>query len=104
MAAPFLRTQRQTPGHNKRWPPEDSDLMDSIRNALQWCPLSRARLVFNFVISTEASDKNIELLKDNDFDLERILLSDGLSSLHPGSEFHPVSLLQPIFEAHPFWQ
>ena len=22
----------------------------------------------------------------------------------PGSEFRPVSLLQPIFEAHPFWQ
>ena len=55
-------------------------------------------------MSTEAANKNFALLKDNDFDLERILLSDGPSPLHPGSEFRPVSLLQPIFEAHPFWQ
>ena len=53
-------------------------------------------------MSTEAADKNFALLKDNDFDLERILLSDGLSPLHPGSQFRRVSLLQPIFEAHPF--
>ena len=78
--------------------------MDSIRNALQWCPLSRARPVFNFVMSTEAADKNFALLKDNDYNLERILLSNSLSPLHPGSEFRPVSLLRPIFEAHPFWQ
>ena len=104
MATPFLRTIRQTPGHCKRWPPVDSDLMDSIWNAIQWCPLSRARPVFDFLMSTVAADKNFALLKDNDFDLERILLSDGLALLLPGSEFHPVSLLQPIFEAHPFWQ
>ena len=55
-------------------------------------------------MSTEAANKNFALLKDNNFDLESILLSDGLSPLHPGSEFCPVSLLQPIFEAHPFWQ
>ena len=78
--------------------------MDSIRNTLQWCPLSRARLIFDFFMSTEAAYKNFALLKDNDFDLERILLSEGLSPLHPGSEFRPVSLLQPIFEAHAFWQ
>ena len=78
--------------------------MDSIRNALQWCPLSRAQLVFDFFMSTEAADKNFALLKVYNFDLERILLSHGLSLLHPGSEFHPVSQLQPIFEAHPFWQ
>ena len=47
--------------------------MDSTRNAIQWCPLSRAQPVFDFLMSTEASDKNFALLKDNDFDLERIL-------------------------------
>ena len=47
-------------------------------------------------MSTEAADKNFALLKDNDFDLERILLSDGLSPLHQGYEFRQVSLLQPI--------
>ena len=76
--------------------------MDSIQPALQWRPLIRARPIFDFFMSTEAADTNFALLQDNDFDLERILLRDGLSPLHPGSEFRPVSLLQPIFEAHHF--
>jgi len=48
----------------------------------------------DFSMSTEAADKNFNLLKEIGFDLEKRLLSDGHSPLQPGSEFQVVYLRQ----------
>jgi hypothetical protein len=44
-------------------------------------------------------------LEDNDFDLQRIIMSESSknSTIQPGSEFRPLSVLNPIFENHPLW-
>ena len=71
-------------------------------------PLETAQQIQNlcltFSLSRLAADKNFALLKENDIDLENLLLSDGHSPLQPGLVFRPVNLLQLIVEGHPFWQ
>jgi hypothetical protein len=45
-----------------------------------------------------AAKHNFELLDANDFVFQHLLLGDIA-----GSEFCPVSLLEPIFTSHPLW-
>ena len=70
---------------------------------MAWKPLRRTKPLFDFSLTQEAATRNFNTLQRHNFDLEKLLLSDGLSPLMPGSEFRPVSLLAPIFEGHPHW-
>ena len=54
-------------------------------------------------MTADAANYNFEILKENDFNLQKLLVSEPLSTLQPGSEFRPASLLAPIFGGHPVW-
>jgi hypothetical protein len=43
------------------------------------------------------------VLRQNQFNLQKIILQDPLSPLHPGSKWHPVPLLDPILSNHHLW-
>ena len=81
------------------WPPTDKNLLTAVKAALAWTPKRRTQPIFDFTLSREAAEKNFQVLEHANFDLEKLLLSDGLSPLMPGSEFRPVSLLSPISRA-----
>ena len=85
------------------WPPTNQILLEAVTTALAWQPNRRTPPIFDFTMSQEAAEHNFQVLKQENFDLERLLLSDGRSPLMPGSEFRPVSLLSPIFKGHPHW-
>ncbi len=87
----------------EQWPPSDRELMAAVKQALKWTPRQRTAPIFDFAITTAAAENNLAILEAADFDLQMLLLSNGLSPLQPGSEFRPVSLLAPIFQHHPFW-
>ncbi|WP_317201517.1 hypothetical protein [Janthinobacterium sp.] len=100
--AAHQQTREKTSG-TKFWPPNDSKLLEAVKEALHWNPRQRTLPFFDFTLSQQAADHNFEILKRENFELERLLLTDGLSPLMPGSEFRPVTLLEPIFDGHPFW-
>lgn len=45
----------------------------------------------------------MNVLRAHDFNLHRIITSDPLSPLFPGSEFRPAQHLQPLLDGHPLW-
>ena len=96
-------TAAETSHHKWCWPPNDSELLQAVKSALRWKPRQRSRPIFDFNLTRQAAANNFAILEQNDFNLERLLLNDGLSPLMPGSEFRPVALLAPLLEGHPFW-
>jgi hypothetical protein len=58
--------------------------------------------VFKFEVSDEAAKFNMELLRQNKFDLEA-LLNKTKSVTSYGSEFKSVAELAPLFHRHPRW-
>ena len=87
----------------KLWPPDDVALITAVKQALAWKPIQRSVPIFDFRMSAAAAKRNLSILESADFDIQMILLKDGYSPLQPGSEFRPVSLLDPVFKHHPFW-
>jgi hypothetical protein len=85
------------------WPPNSKKLAEAIKRALEWTPEPRTKPAFSFEMTDEAAEKNFELLKEHDFDLNKLLLRDPRSPLRPGSEFKPIQVLEPLFKGHPFW-
>jgi hypothetical protein len=59
--------------------------------------------LFHFEATPEASLHNLNLLKSNDFNLERLLNPNVKSITSYGSEFKPTSDLEPLFHHHPRW-
>ncbi len=51
-----------------------------------------------------AAYHNFRVLKAASFDLHHILMATPHCVTHPGDEFRPVSLLDPIFKRHPLWR
>jgi hypothetical protein len=97
---PWSRSQNNL---TRLWPPSQEVLLQGIHNALAWKPKARSSPVFQFKYSEEAANHNFKVLKDNNFDLTKIMLENPHSSLRPGSEFRPIALLEPIFQNHPLW-
>ena len=58
---------------------------------------------FKFDVSDEAADFNMKLIKDNNFDLDR-LLNEKASVTRYGSEFKSTQDLDPLLVHHPRWQ
>jgi hypothetical protein len=54
-------------------------------------------------MSQVATQPNLKILQNNNWDLQQILLHDHLSPLCPGSEFCLMPLLKKIFSRHPLW-
>jgi hypothetical protein len=48
-------------------------------------------------------DHNFKILEENGMDLDKIIRADPSSPLFYGSEFKPVSILEPLFKHHPKW-
>ena len=53
--------------------------------------------------SIEAANFNLDVLKLYDFDLEKVMAHLPTSIFHPGSEFRPTSVLQPLLEDFYNW-
>ena len=85
------------------WPPPASELIKSIRRALAWNPRPRTMPIFDFRMSAAAAQANYEVLKQHDFDLDKIIRADLYSPLLPGSEFRFYTRLDPIFTGHPVY-
>jgi hypothetical protein len=101
-----LRQSSQSPDlgrPQKYWPPDNRRLLELVKAALAWCPEERTIPIFDFRMSTSAANANFEILRNANFDLQQLLLSDELSPLPPGSKFRPVGILSPVFEGHPLW-
>ena len=88
---------------DESWPPPDAVLMTAIRAALNWSPPPRSQPIFDFRLSAVAAQRNFEILREHNFDLNAIIFSDPRSIVRPGSEFRPTSLLEPILQGHPLW-
>jgi hypothetical protein len=58
---------------------------------------------FSFELSNEAAMKNYLVMKTCDMDLNKAFLKEGNSPLAFGSEFKPVSIIEPLFKKHPNW-
>ena len=85
------------------WPPPEPIILSAIAALLDWLPMPALPIPFNFELSAEAAQHNIDILRNNNFDLHSIMLNDTNSPLHPGSEFRPVHLLDRLFKGHPRW-
>ena len=53
--------------------------------------------------STEAAEKNSELIANFDFDLQKTFNAFPHSTISPGSEFRQAEVLEPLLRFHPFW-
>ncbi len=83
------------------WPSNLIQLLQDIM-ALP-CP-NPSKPQFEFDFSVEAAEKNFILLMQKfGGDLHRALHAQKNSPLSYGSEFKPVSALEPIFSRHPNW-
>ena len=69
------------------WPPAPGDLIQAVTQALAWTPADRTPPIFDFQMSPDATQHNLQILQENNWDLQHILLCDHHSPLHPGSEF-----------------
>jgi hypothetical protein len=78
--------------------------LGAISRALAWEPPPRNKTPFRFAMTQEAAAHNFRVLRDASFDLHSLLMSNTGCVTHPGDEFRPVSLLDPIFKRHPLWQ
>ena len=59
--------------------------------------------LFRFNLSDEAASHNFEVLKKNNFSLERVLASSDFLPCHFGSEFKETKTLERLFAFHPYW-
>jgi len=50
-----------------------------------------------------AAQKNLEILRGYDMNLESALQAQPFSSLSIGSEFCPANMLEPLCGLHPLW-
>eukprot|EP00979_Chaetoceros_neogracilis_P013087 scaffold3660_cov246-Chaetoceros_neogracile.AAC.3 len=58
---------------------------------------------FQFNLSQSSANHNFKILEENGMDLDKIIRADPSSPLFYGSEFKPVSILEPLFKHHPKW-
>ncbi len=58
---------------------------------------------FQFHLDHASAIHNGQILQAHNFDLGRAIRSDGNSPLRFGSEFRPVSVLEPLLGIHPLW-
>ena len=56
-----------------------------------------------FIASDQAANHNLKILKDNDFNLEKICQRGSRSVMTFGSEYKPVAELKKLFGKHPRW-
>jgi hypothetical protein len=87
----------------KHWPPDEKRLMTAAKAALAWTTSARSAPIFDFRMNSSAATKNFETLQKAEFNLQSLIMADESSPIRPGSEFRPVHLLEPIFNAHPLW-
>jgi hypothetical protein len=90
----------------KAWPPKLKALMRKIDRALQWKPqFPFDDPIFKFQMTLEAAAKNLEILRENDYDLQRIITGPSAvnTPIRPGSEIRPVDVLEQICKHHPLW-
>ena len=85
------------------WPTGEQQLLDAIQTALDWIPAPQSLPFFSFKFTEKAAKWNDKVLAEFNWDLDRAIMSDPNSPLHPGSEWRPVELLDPIFSWHPAW-
>jgi hypothetical protein len=58
---------------------------------------------FQFHLDHASAIHNGQILQAHNFNLGRAIRSDGNSPLRFGSEFRPVSVLEPLLGIHPLW-
>jgi hypothetical protein len=58
---------------------------------------------FQFQLDHASAIHNGQILQAHNFDLGRALRSDGNLPLRFGSEFRPISVLEPLLGIHPLW-
>ena len=58
---------------------------------------------FRFELTEAAAEFNGQILRNNHFDLDRIIFGTRDSNLAPGAEFRPATALEPILAGHPLW-
>ena len=82
---------------------QNSSLSQTIEKLL----LSSSKLYpprFRFDITSEAAAFNFSLLKENNFDLAKLLNAEDQPSITSyGSEFKPMAELEPLLGNHPRW-
>ena len=80
--------------------PKESDLIRSVRIAIKDNSkrLNQSRIHFQF--NAEAALANIQILADADFSIKKLLHTEGLTTLSPGSEFRSSQSLFPLFDFH----
>jgi hypothetical protein len=76
------------------------NLLDSI---IAWQAPSTQRPQFSFRWTELAACKNWEVLQMYDCNLNRALRAQPFLSLSTGSEFCPVTILEPLCRCHPLW-
>ena len=79
---------------------------DNLPNVISKLLHSRSRLhqpLFKFEASQEAASHNWTLLKDNNFNLEKLLNPANHCITNYGSEFKPTNELDPLLSHHPRW-
>lgn len=70
---------------------------------LAWQSPVTQRPEFSFRWNDLAAKKSWETLQTYDLDLNKALRAQPFSSLPTGSEFRPVSILEPLCHCHPLW-
>ena len=63
---------------------------------------SKSPLDFNFTI--DAVQHNSNILKDFNFDLEKLIQNSPGSTISYGSELRPIDQLEPLLIHHPTWK
>ena len=54
-------------------------------------------------MTEDAADHNFRVLERASFDVHSIIMTHRGCVTHPGDEFRPITLMDPIFKRHPLW-
>ena len=101
-AAETLRKSRNTqysqscPASSLSW------LVETVTEIVQRTEKTLNPTTFVFRNLTKAAEANARILSDSEFDLDDAIKSQPGSIVYPGSNFHPIPHIEPLFCDHEF--
>ena len=90
------------PKYQVKQPSDKSFIVQALQDLLASSEAMHQPKLF-FDTTTQAAEDNITLLRNNDFDLDKLTQVGPKSVLTYGSEFKSTSLLAPLLHKHPRW-